>query len=81
MLGVAPAIGVVPADRHLALVVEQGVEHVQRLAGGGRDDLGEERAVAVGQVGVDLEAGLGAVVGIEAAGVAAEARGREELPV
>jgi len=32
-------------------------------------------------VGVDLEAGLLAVVGIEAAGIAAEACGLEELPV
>lgn len=31
MLGVPAAIGVVATRRHLALVVEQGVQHMQRL--------------------------------------------------
>ena len=70
-----------PPDGHLALVVEQGVEHVQGFAGGRRDDFGEERAVAVRQVGVDFEAGLGPVMRVEPAGVAAEAGGLKELPV
>lgn len=61
--------------------VEQSIQHVQCLAGGRRDELGEERRVAVRKVRVDLEAGAMAVMGIETAGVATEAGGLEELPV
>ena len=43
MVGIAAAIGVVAADRHLALVIEQRVQHMQRFAGGGCNQLGEER--------------------------------------
>nr|BAM13942.1 hypothetical protein [Pseudomonas sp. K-62] len=81
MLGVAAAVGVVPADRDLAAVMEQGIEHVQGLAGGGRDGLREERPVAVRQVGIDLEAGLGTVMGVAASGGTALACRGEELPV
>ena len=35
MVGIAAAIGVVPSGCDLALVVEQCVEHVQRLTRGG----------------------------------------------
>ena len=45
-------------DRDLALVIEQRVQHMQRLARRGRDQLGVERRVAIGKVGVDLEARL-----------------------
>ena len=58
MIGIAAAIGVVPTYGDLALVIEQRVQHVQRLARRRRDQLGEERAVAVRKVGVDFEAGL-----------------------
>ena len=81
MVGIAAAIGVVPPGRDLALMVEQRVQHVQRLARRRRDQLGVERPVAVRQVGVDLEARPLAVMGVEAAGVAAEACGLEELAV
>jgi len=54
---------------------------MQRLAGGRRDQLGEERRVTVRQVGVDLEPGLVAVMTVKAAGVPAEAGRLEELPV
>ena len=51
----SPPPSVVPPGRHLALVVEQSVEDMQRLARGRRNDLGKERSIAVRQVGVDLE--------------------------
>ena len=57
----------------LALVIEQRVQHMQRLARRRRDQLGVEGPVAVREVRVDLEARLLAVVGVETAGVAAEA--------
>ena len=64
MVGIAAAIGVVPSRRNLTLVIEQCVPHAQRLARGRRDQLRIEPRVAVGEVGVDLEAGSLAVVGI-----------------
>ncbi len=47
MVRLSAAVGMVPARRNLALVVEQRVQHVQRLAGRGGDQLGPERPVAV----------------------------------
>src|SRR4029077_2780197 len=44
-----------------------------------RDHLGVERCVAVGEVRVKLDSGLIAVMGVDAAPVAAEAAGLEEL--
>ena len=57
MVEIAAAVGMVPSRRDLALMIEQRVEHVQRLARRRRDQLREERRVAVGEVGVDLEPG------------------------
>ena len=65
----------------LALVIEQRVQHMQRLARRRRDQLGEVRPVTVREVRVDLEARPLAVMGIEPAGVTAEAGGLEELAV
>ena len=81
MVGIAAAIGVVAARRDLALVIEQPVQDMQRLARRRRDHLGVERRVAVGEVRVELDAGLVAVMGVEARRVAAEAAGPEELAV
>jgi hypothetical protein len=64
LVGIATAIGVVPMWCNFALVVEQRVQHVQRFARGRCDQLGVERAVAVRDVGVDLEAGPWAVMGV-----------------
>ena len=47
MVGIAAAIGVVAARGDLALMIEQRIQHVQRLARRRRDQLGEERPVAV----------------------------------
>jgi hypothetical protein len=54
---------------------------MQRLARRCRNQLGEERPVAVGEMGVDLEPRLLAVMSIETAGGTAEPTGLEELPV
>jgi len=62
-------------------MVEQRVQHMQRLACGSRDQLAVEGAVAVREMRVDLEPGLLAIVSIEVAGVTTEACGLEELTV
>jgi hypothetical protein len=64
MVGITTAIGMVPLRRDLTLMIEQRVEHVQHLARRRRDQLRVERRVAIGEVGVDLEAGSLAVVGV-----------------
>src|SRR5271166_292565 len=81
MVGITAAVGMVATDRDLALMIEQRIEHMQRLARRCRNQLGEERPVAVGEMGVDLEPRLLAVMSIVAAGGAAEPAGLEELPV
>ena len=81
MVGITTAIGVVPSRRDLALMIEQRVQHVQRLARRRRDQLRIERRVAIGEMGVDLEAGSLAVVGVQPRCVPAEAGGLEELAV
>jgi hypothetical protein len=81
MVGIAAAVGMVATDRDLALMIEQRIERMQRLARRCRNQLGEERPVAVGEMGVDLEPRLLAVMSIETAGGTAEPTGLEELPV
>jgi hypothetical protein len=81
MVGIAAAVSVMPVRCNLALVVEQRIEHMQCLARGCRNQLGVERAVAIRQVGVDLEAGPRAVMRVQASCIAPEAGRLEELAV
>ena len=73
MLGIAAAVGVVPLRYDVALVIEQRVEHMQRLARGCGDQLGVERSIAIREVGVDLEARPLAVMRVQAPGVTTKA--------
>ncbi len=45
-------------------MVEQAIEDVRGLAGIGCDDLGVERREAVGDMGVEQHAGIGAIAGV-----------------
>ena len=81
MIGLTAAVGVVAADCIVALVVDQRVQHMQCFTRGCRDQLGEVRPIAARKMSVDLEPGPLAVMGIEAAGVTAEACCLEELAV
>jgi hypothetical protein len=51
------------------------------FAGGRRNHLGVERCVAVGEVRVELDPGFIAIMGVDAARVAAETAGPEKLAV
>src|SRR5271170_7871631 len=62
-------------------VTQEAVEDVQGLARRRRDHLGEEWRKTVGDVRVEFASRIVAVMGIEAAGVAAKTAGPEELPV
>ena len=59
----------------------KAVENVRGLAGVGGDDLGVERRVAIGDVGVELHARLRAVFGVVVGARLAVAAGPEELAV
>ena len=54
MVGITAAIGVMPPRRDLALIVEQRIQNVQRLACGCRDQFCEGRPLSVRHVRVDL---------------------------
>src|SRR5438477_12496369 len=64
--------GMVAAGHDLALVVEQPVKNMCGFAGCRRNHLGVERCVAVGEVRVELDPGFIAIMGVDAARVAAE---------
>ena len=68
-------------DPQARLVVEQAVQHVRRLAGGGGDHLGVERAVLVRHMGVERDARLVAVPGVDVGDRLAAAAGEEVLAV
>ena len=78
---IAAAVGVVAANRDIALVIQQAVEDMQSLARRRRDYLGEERRKTVGDVRIEFASRIVAVMSIKAVDVAAEAAGPEELSV
>jgi hypothetical protein len=81
VIGVAAAVGVVAARRHIALVIQEAVKDMQGLARRHRDHLSVERRKTVGKVRVEFASRVVVIMGVEAAGVAADAAGPEELPV
>ncbi len=81
MVGIAAAIGMVSPCGNLALMIEQRVQHVERLARRRRDQLGVEGAIAVREVGISLEAGLVTVVEIQIGSSTTRAGSLEELAI
>jgi hypothetical protein len=79
--GITAAVGVVAADRNVALVIEQPVKDMQGFACGRCDHFRVERGIAIGEVRVEFAPGIIAVMGVDAAGIAAEAAGPEKLAV
>lgn len=68
LVGEPGSVGVVLLDAQLGFVVPEAIQDVGRIADVGVDDLGVERGVPVGQMGVGQDAGLAAVLGIAVAG-------------
>ena len=77
----AGGVGVVLADVDRAFMVHQPVENVRGLAGVRGDDLGIERRVTIGDVGVELHARLRAVFGVVVGAGLAMSAGAEKLAV
>ena len=81
VVGRAAGVDGVLLDGEAGLVVEQTVEHVRRLAGGGGDDLRVERPVLVGDVGVEAHARLVAVTRVDVCDRLARPTGEEVLSI
>ena len=67
LVGGAARVRVVLGDAQPGAVLEQPSQHVRRLGRGRRDDFGVEGAELVGDVGVERDAGLVAVPGVDVA--------------
>ena len=81
VVGIAATIGMVSPCGNLALMIEQRVQHVERLARRRRNQLGVEGAKAIRDVGVSLEAGFVTVVGIQIGGGTTKPGSLEELAI
>ena len=81
MIDKAARVGVVLLDRETALVLEEAIEDMRRLVGGGGDDLGVERAELVGDGGVEGDTRIGPMARVDAVHRRALAAGREVLTV
>ena len=81
VVGEARRVRVVLLDAQIRLVVEQTVEHVGGIAHADVDDLGMERGVLVGDVGVEQHAGLAAVLRVDVAASLRMPPGLEALAV
>jgi hypothetical protein len=81
MVGRATGVGEVLGDAQPATVGEQAVQYMGRLRRGGGDHLGVERAELIGDVGVECDARLRAVAGVDVAPGFAAPAGAKELAV
>ena len=74
-------VGVVLLDPQVGFVIQQAVEHVGRVAHADVHDLGVERRVLVGDMGVERPPWAAAVFRIDVAGALGLAAGAEVLAV
>ena len=81
LVGGAARVRVVLGDAQPRAMLEQPVQHMRRLGRGRCDDFGVEGAELVGDVGVERDAGLVAVSGVDVAQRLAPAARPEELPI
>jgi hypothetical protein len=68
MIGDAAAIHVVFRDGEVGRMVEKAVEDMSGFPGRGGNDLGMERRVAIGDVGIEGDGGLRSLVRVDRAG-------------
>ena len=81
VIGEAGRVGVVLLDPQVGFVIQQAVEHVGRVAHADVHDLGVERRVLVGDMGVERPPWAAAVFRIDVAGALGLAAGAEVLAV
>ena len=81
VIGEARRVGVVFLDAQVGFVVEQTVEHVGRIAHSNVHDLGVERRILVGDVGIERPPWAAAVFRVDVAGTLGLVAGAEILAV
>jgi len=81
MIAGAASVGEVFLDVERSVLVEQPVEHIGCLALGGTDRQNAEVAVLIGQMAVELRAGLAAVVQIDITAFCGSVACSEELAI
>ena len=81
VIGEARRVGVVLLDTQVGLVVQQTIKHIGRVTHADVHDLGVERRVLVGDVGVERPPGAAAVFRIDVAGTLGLAASAEVLAV
>ena len=81
VIGEARRVGVVLFDPRVGFVVQQAIEHVGRVAHADIHDLGVERRVLVGNVGIERPPRTAAVFRVDVAGALGLAAGAEVLAV
>ena len=80
VIGIAAAVGVMAANRDLALVIQEAIEDMQSLARRRRDHLGVERGEAVGEVRVELASRIVAVMAFDASAARPKPPARKNCP-
>jgi len=81
MVSEASRIRVVLFDPQIGFMVQETIEHIRGIANTDVDDLGAERCVLVGDVGIEQLSRLRAVLGIDVACALGLASGPESLAV
>ena len=81
MIGSAAGVRVVRFDLQQRAVVQQAVEDIRRLVMGRRHHLDTVGAVLIGEMGIEAEAGVVPIAGIDLAGGITALGGTEELAV
>ena len=81
VLGYAARISVVLLDGQRSLVMKKTLKNMERFACIGRTDFGVERHVAIGDVSIKLDTGLGTVASIVLGPGFAVAASPEELAI
>jgi hypothetical protein len=78
MLGITATVGVVAANRDIALMIEQSVKDMQGFARRRRNHFRVEWGIAIGEVRVEFASGVVAVMGVDAAGGSATRRAHRD---
>lgn len=81
MIDCAGRVGVMLPDFQRTFVMQQAIQNMSGLAGIGRDDLGVERRIAIGDVSVELHARFRAIFGVVIGAGFAVSAGLEKLAI
>jgi hypothetical protein len=81
VIGEARRVGVVLLDTLVGFMIQQAIKHVGRIAYTDVYDIGVERCILIGDVGIERPSWVAAVFGVNVAGALGLAAGTEILAV